>query len=381
MRDDGRTVTLRQGQRRREVSRFWLRDNCPSLGSREALARSWSVAELDPDLRIVSATISSQAELDVVFSDGMADRFDAAALLDTIVPRPRVAAPWTAGHAMGHHDFGLLGRSGASDPALGALLEDLLHHGAALVVEVPAVGGVEALAARLGPVRETDFGRIFDIITEPDPFTPSQSTDPLDPHTDDPYRYNPAGISVLHCIKPDVGGGHTVVVDGFAVAHDLAEEEPDAFAQLASVPVPFIHRREASVEQGAAVDLRASAPIVSVGADGAVVGIRFHERSMGTLGPEIDADTYYPALAAFARRVRSEQYQWVRHLRAGEALVYDNQRVLHGRTGISGGGTGRHFRLCTIDRDQVHSRLRLLRSRSGADGGADEVLPAGSAAR
>lgn len=78
-------------------------------------------------------------------------------------------------------------------------------------------------------VRETDFGWLFDIVVEPDPFTPSQSSAALDLHTDDPYRYTPSGMSILHCVEASAGDGHvggaTIVVDGFAVADAIAAED------------------------------------------------------------------------------------------------------------------------------------------------------------
>ena len=57
--------------------------------------------------------------------------------------------------------------------------------------------------------------------------------------------------------------------------------------------------------------------------------------------------------------------------------MFDNQRVLHGRTGFDGDPGRRHLRLCTVDRDQVHSRLRLLRGELAPDR-QDEKLPVGN---
>ncbi len=242
-----------------------------------------------------------------------------------------------------------------------------------------AAEATEHLADLLGHIRETDFGRIFDIVSEPEPFTPSQSTMALDPHTDDPYRYTPSGISILHCMQPsDGGGGESTVVDGFAVAEDIRSSDPEAFELLTTVTVPFIHRRTEAVDQGDDVFLCADAPVVSVDGNGNVCGVRWHERSMAPMRIDADlADRFYPALSLFSTAVRGGEFTWRHHLAAGEALVYDNQRVLHGRTGFEGAQTRRHIRLCTVDRDQVHSRLRRLRE-TFAPGTEHDPLPAGS---
>jgi gamma-butyrobetaine dioxygenase len=125
----------------------------------------------------------------------------------------------------------------------------------------------------------------------------------------------------------------------------------------------------------------AYAPVISVNSRHEITGIRFHERSSGVfdLDPGI-IDAYYLAFRQFALRVRSDRYQWIRRLRAGQAIVFDNQRVLHGRTDYRDDSAGRrHMRLCTVDRDQVHSRLRRLRESLGLPA-VDVGLPSGTAA-
>jgi gamma-butyrobetaine dioxygenase len=42
--------------------------------------------------------------------------------------------------------------------------------------------------------------------------------------------------------------------------------------------------------------------------------------------------------------------------------MVDNRRVMHGRTGFSGGGA-RHLQSCYIERDELVSRLTVLERR------------------
>lgn len=356
---------------------LWLRDNCPTGGDKRTAFRTFSVAELDPDLAIVDAGPSDRGGLVVTFSDGHRSPFDPVWLHRHRPGRVTTSATtWRS-------DAELLTIDAASveeDEGWLVLLEAVARDGAALVTGVSASAeGSARLAARLGHVRETDFGRFFDIISEPEVWTMSQSTAAMDPHTDDPYRYTPSGISILHCIDASpTGGGRSTLVDGFAVAESIRATRPDAFALLCSVAVPWVRVRPESVDQGEAVHLVAHAPVIALDRDDEVCGIRFHERSMGTLDIEPELmDDYYRALIEFTRRIRSPDYQWEHGLAPGEAIVFDNQRVLHGRTGFDGDPGRRHLRLCTVDRDQVHSRLRLLRGELAPDR-QDEKLPVGN---
>ncbi len=372
------TVGFSDGSSAR-CNRFWLRDNCPSNGDRASLFRSFSVASLDDGLTIDDADVID-GELSVAFSDGTVDRFPAGLLIEC---RPDIDAdepawrPWRTGEEPAEFPFGDVA---GEEAARHALLEAVAVAGVALVTGIPdEPSSTEQMAEWLGPIRETDFGRVFDIVTEPDPFTPSQSDTALDPHTDDPYRYSPAGISILHCVTPCSGeGGVSSIVDGLAAAGAVAGADPEGFRMLTEIAVPYVHRREQAVDQGDDVHLCAEAPVISLDAAGRICGIRFHERSMATIRLDADdAERFYRALAHFARIVRGDEFTYRRRLAAGEAFVYDNQRVLHGRSAITGARSRRHLRLCTIDRDQVHSRLRRLRARY-APGTESLPLPAGN---
>lgn len=57
--------------------------------------------------------------------------------------------------------------------------------------------------------------------------------------------------------------------------------------------------------------------------------------------------------------------------------MFDNQRVLHGRTAFDGSAGRRHLRLTQTSRDQFQSKLRLLRSRHHRAGAVDR-LPQGA---
>lgn len=374
---EGRAVSVEWSTgERTSFNVLWLRDNCPSGGDKRSAFRSFSVAELDPALCIARADTVDGLEIE--YSDGHRSCFELSWLYRHR-PMTSMIGPvstWRADAKLPTLDM----KAVRADPGWHGLLEAIADCGAAVVTGVPATNdGSAELAARLGHVRETDFGRFFDIISEPDVWTMSQSTAAMDPHTDDPYRYTPSGISVLHCFDASpTGGGRSTLVDGFAVAEDIRTSVPEAFDLLTSVAVPWVRHRTESVDQGEAVHLIAHAPVIALDRDGTIAGIRFHERSMGTLDIEPALmDGYYRALIEFTSRILSVDFRWEHGLVPGEALVFDNQRVLHGRTAFDGDPGRRHLRLCTVDRDQVHSALRLLREQM-APGTEHAKLPVGN---
>lgn len=374
---EGRAVSVEWSTgERTSFNVLWLRDNCPSGGDKRSAFRTFSVAELDLSLTVTGVAADDDVSID--YSNGHRSQFDAVWLYAN---RPGVVAASPSSGWRSDADLTTLDMADVrTDTGWCELLEAVSIRGAAVVTDVsPNNEGSSELAAKLGHVRETDFGRFFDIISEPDVWTMSQSTSAMDPHTDDPYRYTPSGVSILHCFESSpTGGGRSTLVDGFAVAEAIRAEAPGAFDLLTSVAVPWVRHRTESVDQGEAVHLIAHAPVISLDRDGAVAGIRFHERSMGTLDIVSELmDGYYRALVEFTKRIRSAEFQWEHGLQPGEAIVFDNQRMLHGRTAFDGDPGRRHLRLCTVDRDQVHSALRLLREQM-ATGTEHHKLPVGN---
>jgi len=51
-------------------------------------------------------------------------------------------------------------------------------------------------------------------------------------------------------------------------------------------------------------------------------------------------------------------------------VVFDNQRILHGRTAFSSARYPRHLRGCYLSRDSVYSETALLRGQLAAKGSA-----------
>ena len=131
----------------------------------------------------------------------------------------------------------------------------------------------------------------------------SQSSEALDPHSDDPYRYAPPGIRILFCVEASGhGGGESEIVNGIAACEKMRIENPQGFKLLAETPIPYIRYREDVVPQGADVHLRSRATVLKVTPEGDVDGIRFHERSMATFDlPAAIVDDYYLALIELSK--------------------------------------------------------------------------------
>ena len=233
-------------------------------------------------------------------------------------------------------------------------------YGLCLLREVPAeVAATEELAGLLGYVRETHYGRIFEIISTPNPEIIANAPVPLRPHTDENFREPPPGIMIFHTIRAsEDGGGVSVMTDGFKLAEELKRTDPDAYELLSTVPIP--HRR--FIEK---VGLRAESPVIGHDYFGRINQFRLNERTMGPLDlPHSLIEPTYAALRKIFDISYDSRFHLHHLLQSGEAFVFDNARVLHARTGFNG---NRHVRLTHIGSDEFYSRWRQLRRNLHGD--------------
>jgi [2-(trimethylamino)ethyl]phosphonate dioxygenase len=241
--------------------------------------------------------------------------------------------------------------------ALARWLGHVERLGFALLHGVPTTpGNVCAVVGLFGYVRETNYGRLFDVISVEQPQNLAFTALALGNHTDNPYRDPVPQLQLLHCLEAAGEGGESVVVDGFAAAERLRREAPDAFAVLTRTAVPFRY-----VEAGS-VDLRHAAPLIELDVAGALRIVRYNNRSIGPL--DIDADemaAFYDAYRRFGRLLHDPALTVGFRLRPGDLFIVDNRRVLHGRRGFSGGR--RHLQGAYADADSLTSKLRVLEGR------------------
>lgn len=79
-------------------------------------------------------------------------------------------------------------------------------------------GAVFDVVARFGHIRETNYGRLFDVKTRSSPDNLAFSSAGLALHTDNTYRNPVPGLQLLHCLENSDQGGETLLRDGFHAA-------------------------------------------------------------------------------------------------------------------------------------------------------------------
>lgn len=210
------------------------------------------------------------------------------------------------------------------------------------------------VARRIGFLRETNFGKTFEVISKPNPNNLAYTPVALPLHTDLTNQELPPGFQFLHALANEAEGGNSLFCDGYAVAEDLKRADPDAFAALCEISIPFrFHDGD--------TDIRSRKRVLTCDDSGAVIEICFnaHLADFLDIAPDL-MPRYYRAYQKFMAMTRDDAYILHLKLKAGEMVVFDNRRVLHGRSAFDPNTGRRHLHGCYVDRGEFESRLRVL---------------------
>ena len=240
-------------------------------------------------------------------------------------------------------------------------LKDYIERGFMLIDATPTLpDSILTIARRFGFVRETNFGAFFEVYSRPESNDLAYRPVALGPHTDNPYRNPVPGIQLLHCLQNETSGGLSTLVDSLAVAQQLQKEDPQGFALLASVPVRYEYR-------DADTWLVAVQPMIELTGKGAMMGVFYSPRLDDIpLMSEEDTRAYHRARKRFGTLLADPQYELRFRLEPGQLMMFDNNRVLHGRTAFDPSEGHRQLQGCYIDRDSPRSLYRVLGRRLGA---------------
>ncbi|CAH1250468.1 BBOX1 [Branchiostoma lanceolatum] len=321
------------------VSRFpyvWLRDNCQCPQCFNPDSRSRLVLMSDLDVNVSPVRVELQARgglLSVDWQDGHKSQYDQHWLkkhclsIQALSKRQkdwqRKTKLWGAEltHDLPKADFHALL---TNDLALYDFLVRLDSLGLVLVQNVPCdVGQVERLANRVAFLKQTSFGKEFVVMSKTNPSDLAYTSVDLGLHTDlNYYNYKPRVPA-----RPRAGS-------------------PDGRSQLEGDPTrgglgPRVMRNTSLNE-------------------GEVQSISYNNQTRASV-LDLPADLvqpFYDALKAFNTIIYLPRNCLSLKMAAGEMIVFDNTRTLHGRAAYSPDSGTRHLQGGYMDWDEIYSRKR-----------------------
>ena len=213
-------------------------------------------------------------------------------------------------------------------------------------------GTVIKIAKLFGYVRETNYGKWFDVKSKTNAVNLAYTNLGLQAHTDNPYRDPVPTIQILHCLKSSTKGGDSKVVDGFNAALRLKKENKRYFNLLTKYCSRFEFKGKKNVH------LKSRFPMIVLSPDKKLTAVHFNNRSIAAISdvPYNDMLNYYKAYRKFSNIIDDPKMAVTFKLKPGDCFIVDNTRVLHARTPYSGNGS-RWLQGCYADKDGLLSTI------------------------
>ena len=364
--DGGSAIAVDTGSGRVRFHAIWLRDNAwdettraPGNGQRLIALR-----DIPEETQVTAAEVAGGV-LNITFApEGKTIAYDLGWLMDHAYDRSEnrqngwvsdKISTWTAALSgdIPQADFAAVQGDAA---AKAAWLGGVARYGFGKLTGGPVrEGALFDVAALFGFVRETNYGRHFEVRTEVNPTNLAYTGLGLQAHTDNPYRDPVPTVQILHCLENSAEGGENMVVDGFACAERLRAENPRGFDLLSK----YCARFEYAGSDG--VCLRSRRPMIELAPDGEMIAVRFNNRSAAAITdvPFDDMADYYAAYRQLGEIIDDPAMEVTFKLAPGECFIVNNTRVLHARKGYSAEGS-RWLQGCYADMDGLRSTYAAL---------------------
>ncbi|TVY48350.1 Gamma-butyrobetaine dioxygenase [Lachnellula occidentalis] len=247
-----------------------------------------------------------------------------------------------------------------SDKSLLQASSLLLRQGLLIIRGVPeSEKSVEDIALRIGSIRDSFYGRTWDVKSVPNAKNVAYTAQFLGLHMDLLYMANPPGFQLLHCLKSTAKGGASLFADAFKAAEGLSDKHR---AILENTPVAYQY-------QNAGEYYYHTHPVIEVDSSMAgrpvITNINyappFQANYLLPKTPDIaEVAGFLEAFETFTHRVENEDHLLEYRLQEGECVIFNNRRILHGRTQFDAIGGERWLKGAYVDSDVVRSRFRAL---------------------
>jgi gamma-butyrobetaine dioxygenase len=258
-----------------------------------------------------------------------------------------------------------------NDDTLFDALTHLNQYGLLFLRNVPdSETSVVDLASRIGTLKDTFYGRTWDVRSKPQAENIAYTPQFLGLHMDLLYTSNPPHLQLLHSLRARTPGGESFFSDSFHCAQQLQRLSPSHFRTLCQFPVTYHYHHPTFHYHFTrpVIDLHPY-PKYSDPTHLPIHRVNWSPPFQGPLEARIGSNgatsvrAFIAAAHAYEKLLSSEGNLFEYRLNEGECVIFDNRRVLHARRAFDATKGERWLKGAYVDDDVFFSKLRVLQER------------------
>lgn len=268
------------------------------------------------------------------------------------------------------------------DSVLFDALTHLNKYGLLFLRNVPeSEESVVDIAGRIGTLKDTFYGRTWDVRSKPKAENIAYTPQFLGLHMDLLYTSNPPYLQLLHSLRARTPGGESFFSDSFHAAQKLHDASKTHFRTLCTFPVTYHYHHPTHHYHYTRPTIELHPyPKYSEPTNLALHRVNWSPPFQGPFEARIGGESqtalrnYLAASHAYEKILSAEESLFEYRLNEGECVIFDNRRVLHARRAFDATKGERWLKGAYVDDDVFFSKLRVLEERFTARWVADGVV-------
>ena len=336
---------------------MWLRERCEGEDFVDPtnLQRLYEPSNIDINIKIKKIKMTNNDTIVVEFTDGCIGKFVVKKILKEFSKIDIIPSQISWMGNMSNFSKYSFNKKFKDSKEMLSMLKDFCKYGFAIIYNVPAKkNAVIEFAEIIGTIRSTNFGKLFNVVSEKKPYDLAYTPMRLSAHTDNPYRKPVPGIQLLHCIVNDAKGGISGLIDGLTISEELKKIDKEAYDVITSTKVRFNFT-------GSDIILENWGELIELDENKKFKQIRFSGRL--DYVPALKSnklELFYRGRKILSELLNDEKFELSFKLDKGMLMIFDNHRLLHSRTAYDPTTGNRHLQGCYIEHDSVDGKIRYL---------------------
>lgn len=322
------------------IPSIWLRDHCQCSACKHPVTQQRLLEFEDLEGRTDATAIETTTDgFQVTWSDGHKSSYNREWLAATLDKRShrnvtrQGLADWRSWQRDANGSFvspevsysSVMG----SEEGVGEWLLKVRQYGYCYVGGCPPTPeATDELLQRIAYVRNTHYGGFWDFTSDLSKGDTAYTQLGIGPHTDNTYFTDPAGLQLFHLLSHTDGeGGESGLIDGFAAADALLQEDPEAYQILATVPIHC----HASGNDGMSIWPGTGYPVlVHDASQGHLIQVRWNNFDRAEIGLPVDQTVaWYGAASKWVKALK--RFELCEQLKPGRPLSkYCHQHSCNG---------------------------------------------------